>query len=72
MRSAFNLLFFPNSMFTPFFFWKGYVLSGELALINIHYYYLFIIIIWILFTVLNLWRGYFYLLYCIEPMAGIF
>ena len=33
MRSALNLLFLlPNSMFTPFFMWKGYVLSGEIAL----------------------------------------
>ena len=42
MHSAFNLLVFPNSMFTPllwFFYWKGYVLSGEIALKNNHYYY---------------------------------
>ena len=39
MHSAFNLLVFPNSMFTPFFIWKGYVLSGEIALENNHYYY---------------------------------
>ena len=36
MHSAFNLLVFPNSMFTPlllcFFYWKGYVLYGEIAL----------------------------------------
>ena len=39
MRCAFNLLVFPNSMFTPFFIWKGYMLSGEIALNNNHYYY---------------------------------
>ena len=39
MRSAFNLLVFPNSMFTQFFILNGYVLSGEIALINNHYYY---------------------------------
>ena len=42
MHSAFNLLVFPNSMFTPllfFYYWKGYVLSGEIALKNNHYYY---------------------------------
>ena len=32
MRSAFYLSVFPNFMFTPFFIWKGYVLSGEIAL----------------------------------------
>ena len=31
MRSAFNLLVFPNSMLTPFFIWKGYVLLGEIV-----------------------------------------
>ena len=49
MHSAFNLLSFPNSMFTPlllffYFFLKGYVLSGEVALKNNHYYYIIIII----------------------------
>ena len=39
MRSAFILLVFPNSMFTPILVRKGYVLSGEIALINNHYYY---------------------------------
>ena len=39
MRSAFDRLVFPNSMFTPFFIRKGYVLSGEIALKNSHYYY---------------------------------
>ena len=41
LHSAFNLLVFPNSMFTPFFTYllKGYVLSGEIALQNNHYYY---------------------------------
>ena len=39
MRSDFNLLFFPNSMFTPFFILKGYVLSGEIALKYNYYYY---------------------------------
>ena len=42
MHSAFNLFVFPNSMFTPllfFFIWKGYELSGEIALKNNHYYY---------------------------------
>ena len=42
MHSAFNLLVFPNSMFTSlllFLKWKGYVLSGEIALKNNHYYY---------------------------------
>ena len=34
MRSVFNLLVFPNSMFTSFFVWKGYVLSWEIALNN--------------------------------------
>ena len=38
MRSAFNLLVNPNSMFTPFFIWKGYVLSEEIALKDDHYY----------------------------------
>ena len=40
MRSAFNLFVFPNSTFTPFFIWKGYVLSGEIALKNNHCYYI--------------------------------
>ena len=35
MRSAFNLLVFPNSMFTPFFMRKGYVLSGVIIIIII-------------------------------------
>ena len=39
MRSAFNLLVFPNSMFTPFLY-EGAVCSGEIALKNNHYYYL--------------------------------
>ena len=39
MRSAFNLLVFPNSKFTQFFIWRDYVLSGEIALKNNHYYY---------------------------------
>ena len=45
MHSAFNLLVFPNSMFTPlllFFIWKGYELSREIALKNNHYYYYYI------------------------------
>ena len=46
MRSAFNLLVFPNSMFTPIFIWKGYVLSGEIVLKNNHYnnYYYYVLI----------------------------
>ena len=35
MHSAFNLLIFPNSMFIPLlflFYWKDYVLSGEMEL----------------------------------------
>ena len=39
MRSAFNLFVFHNSMFTQFLMCKGYVLSGEVALKNNHYYY---------------------------------
>ena len=39
MGSAFNLLVFPNSMFTPFFHVKGYVLFGEIVLNDNHYYY---------------------------------
>ena len=45
MHSAFNLFVFPNSMFTSLLFlffiflWKGYELSGEIALTNSHYYY---------------------------------
>ena len=39
MRSSFNLLFFANSMFAPFYMSKGYVLSGEIALRNNRYYY---------------------------------
>ena len=39
MHSAFYLLVLHNSMFAPFFMWKGYVLSGETALKNNHYYY---------------------------------
>ena len=42
MRSAFDLLVFPNSMFTPFFMWKDNVLSGEIALKNNHYYYYYL------------------------------
>ena len=52
MHCAFNLLVFPNSMFTPlllylfvFIYWKGYVLSGEIALKNNHYYYLLLLLI---------------------------
>ena len=48
MRSAFNLFVFPNSMFTPFFIRMGYVLSGEIALINNQYYYHKIEIVWLL------------------------
>ena len=42
-HSAFNLLVFPNYLFTLFFalLMKGYVLSGEIALKNNHYYYYF-------------------------------
>ena len=39
MRSAFNLMVFPNSMSTPFFIWNGYVPSWEIALKYKHYYY---------------------------------
>ena len=39
MRCAFNLLVFPNSMFTPLFMRTGYVLSGEIAFKSNHYYY---------------------------------
>ena len=49
MHSAFNLFIFPNYMFTllllfflfflTYFLWKGYELSGEIALKNNHYYY---------------------------------
>ena len=51
MHSAFNLFIFPNYMFTSlllfffflyffiYFLWKGYELSGEIALKNNHYYY---------------------------------
>ena len=39
MNSAFNLFVFANSMFTQFFIWKGYVLSGEISPKNNHYYY---------------------------------
>ena len=46
MHCFFNLFVFPNSMFTPLllfflniFLWKGYELSGEIALKNNHYYY---------------------------------
>ena len=42
MHSAFNLLFFPNSMFSSLWFFtklQVYVLSGEIALKNNHYYY---------------------------------
>ena len=41
MHSA---VFFPNSMLTPllllFVIWKGYELSGEIALKNNHYYFI--------------------------------
>ena len=51
MHSAFNLLVILNSMFTPlllfYYYWKGYVLSGEIAL------NLTIIIIIIIFIVLT-------------------
>ena len=43
MRSTFNLLGFPNSMFKPFFLWRGYVLSGEISLKNNHYYHYYYI-----------------------------
>ena len=39
MCSAFNLLVFPNSMLTPFFIWKEYVPSWEIAPKNNHYYH---------------------------------
>ena len=45
MHSAFNLLVFPNFIFPSLLlllflsYWKGYVLSGEVALKNTHYYY---------------------------------
>ena len=43
MHNAFGLLVFPNSMFAPLFYFlfyrNGYVLSGEIALKNNHYYY---------------------------------
>ena len=39
MRSAFDLLVFPNSIFTQIFILKGYVLFGEIAPKNNHYYY---------------------------------
>ena len=39
MHYAFNLEAFHNSMFTPFFIFKGYVRSGEIALKNNTYYY---------------------------------
>ena len=54
MHSAFNLFVFPNSMFTPlllfcfvflkYFLWKGYELSGEIALKNNHYYYYYLLV----------------------------
>ena len=44
MHSAFNLFVFPNYMFTSllfffllYFLWKGFELSGEIALKNNHY-----------------------------------
>ena len=40
MRGAFNLLVLPNSMLTQIFLGKRYVLSGEIALKDNHYYYL--------------------------------
>ena len=41
MRSGFNLLVFPNSMFTPFLY-ESAMCSGEIALINNHYYYYYL------------------------------
>ena len=38
MRSAFNLLVFPNSMFTPFFYVKGLCALLEIAFKNNQYY----------------------------------
>ena len=54
MHSAFNLFVFPNSMFTPllllfFYIWKGYELSGEIALKNNHYYYYIVCLFHFLF-----------------------
>ena len=40
-------------MFTPFFIWKGYVLSGEIALKNNHYYYYYIYLTPLAFTPLS-------------------
>ena len=51
MRSAFNHLVFPNSMFTPFSMWKGYVLSGEIAPKTNHYYYHKSSIFFLLFSI---------------------
>ena len=41
MHSAINLLVFPNSMLTSLLFFIFFIerLSGEIALINTHYYY---------------------------------
>ena len=50
MHSAFNLFVFPNYMFTSLlvskkiFSWKGYELSGEIALKNNYYYFYYYII----------------------------
>ena len=48
MHSAFNRFVFANYMFTSllfyfYFLWKGYELSGEIALKNNHYYYLLLL-----------------------------
>ena len=54
MRSAFNLFVFPISMFTPFFIWKGYVFSWEIALKNNHYYcYYYYYVYWLNAKYLN-------------------
>ena len=63
MRSAFNLLVFPNSMSTPFFIWKGHVLSGEIALKNNDYYYYSTINILSFFFKSNSYIHYFVLTY---------
>ena len=64
----FNLFVFPNSMFTPlllfFFNWKGYDLSGEIALKNNHYYY-YIYIYYMLFLL------YYYLLLVITVIISV-
>ena len=56
MYSAFNLFVFPNYMFTPlllFSIWKGYELSGEIALKNNHYYYYIVLAYLMLFAALT-------------------